>query len=397
MKPSPKVLREKLAATFRKSAETLRRQVEEKRNPAIAQQNITARRARITASISADADYLEQIGQVMENMAADLEKNQLPKILRGVTTRGMVEALLSQRRSKPGLHKSHVRDLLRSCKFSRGPGVCSARKAFKRLMFIDGHECFLELASLKQIDTMLVLCRNANGDVYLGSAIPDLNTDRRFLLAGIKADEHWKIAHEIVMLYVKGPSPEQERAKKLKAMETDLIGVRIPGFFPTPMAIAIEMVRMADIRAGMTVLEPSAGKGDIAEAIAGQHPDAELTVVEVSHTLAKILEAKGFNTRSEDFLAQTGFYDRIIMNPPFEKGQDIDHVRWAYNRLKPKGMLVSIMGEGPFFRSDKKSVSFREWFDSKNGTYEPLGHGSFQGAESFNQTGVNSRIVILAK
>jgi len=394
---SRKALREKQAAAFRKSASALLPQIKAKRNPAISHQNLTARRARIAASMSADADLLEKLQQALEGLALDLEKNQAPAILRGVTTRGMVEALLQERWPRPGVHKSHVREVLRICKTSRDSVVLEARKSVKRLMASDQHDCFLELKSLNQLDNMLVLGRGVLGSVYGGVPLPGLTQDRRFFTAGIKTAERWASAHEAIMVYIDGPSPEQEREKRLKEMEHSLIGVKIPGFFPTPRKVAERLVEIAAIRFGMSVLEPSAGKGDIAEAIKRAHPKVSLVTIEVSHMLSKILEAKGFKARNEDFLSHTGFHDRIIMNPPFEHGQDIDHVRWAYSRLKPKGRLVSIMCEGPFFRNDKKSVNFREWFEEMNGTCEPLGNGAFQGAESFNQAGVNSRIVILEK
>ena len=67
------------------------------------------------------------------------------------------------------------------------------------------------------------------------------------------------------------------------------------------------------------------------------------------------LEAKGYNLAGEsNFLDHEGEYDRIVMNPPFEAGQDIDHVRHAFQFLKDGGRLVSIMSPSPFFREDKK-------------------------------------------
>lgn len=52
------------------------------------------------------------------------------------------------------------------------------------------------------------------------------------------------------------------------------------------------------------------------------------------------------------------------MNPPFTHHQDIDHVRHAYDLLDAGGVLVAIMCESTFFRSDKKSVEFRDFLDS---------------------------------
>ena len=35
--------------------------------------------------------------------------------------------------------------------------------------------------------------------------------------------------------------------------------------------------------------------------------------------------------------------DKIIMNPPFDRGGDCDHVRHAFQFLKPGGVLVAVM------------------------------------------------------
>ena len=59
------------------------------------------------------------------------------------------------------------------------------------------------------------------------------------------------------------------KANKAKELERALIGNKSIGidFFPTPKSVAQDMVRMADIQPGIEVLEPSAGNGNIAEAI----------------------------------------------------------------------------------------------------------------------------------
>jgi 16S rRNA G1207 methylase RsmC len=87
----------------------------------------------------------------------------------------------------------------------------------------------------------------------------------------------------------------------------------------------------------------------------------------------------------------------LVMNPPFEAGQDIDHVRHAYACLAPGGHLVSIMSEAPFFRSDTKAVAFRTWLDELGGTSEHLPEDAFQRAESFRETGCRTRLVLISK
>jgi hypothetical protein len=185
------------------------------------------------------------------------------------------------------------------------------------------------------------------------------------------------------------------QADKIRDLEMKLQFSPIPGFFPTPDSLINRMLWFANIHPGDKVLEPSAGKGDIADAIRalGVAPD----VVECHYSLRQILEAKGHRLVGDDALSQTGKYDKIVMNPPFENGQDIDHVRHAFDQLNPGGKLVAIMSEGPFYRNDKKAAAFREWMRDVGALTEKNDPGAFMGKEAFRQTGVSTRIVEIGK
>ena len=151
-----------------------------------------------------------------------------------------------------------------------------------------------------------------------------------------------------------------EAAKDRKAVQ-ELIDHKIPGFFPTPDELAQRVISWADIETSHKVLEPSAGAGHIAEAIP---KDIDLTCVEQNHTLAQVLIKKGFKTVNTNFLAwQPDFkFDRIVMNPPFEKRQDIAHVQYAFNQLKVGGILVTIVSAGTFYAASRKiEQDFQNW------------------------------------
>ena len=193
-------------------------------------------------------------------------------------------------------------------------------------------------------------------------------------------------------------------ADKIREMERAMIGRRKDGldFFPTPSNQAQEMVDVADIQPGMSVYEPHAGMGHIADQIreAGFEPD----VGELSGDRRELLEAKGYNLVSHDFLDMTladtpdgKGYDRIIMNPPFSDRRDAQHVMHAYDLLKPGGRLVAIMGEGAFFGQDKRAQEFRDWLDQAKGTSEKLAEGTFQDPSLPVTTGVNARMVVIDK
>ncbi len=95
--------------------------------------------------------------------------------------------------------------------------------------------------------------------------------------------------------------------------------------------------------------------------------------------------------------AGSGKYDRIVMNPPFSNGRDVDHVKHAYSLLKPGGRVVAIMGEHSFFAGDKKSKEFRDWLEEVGGSEEKLEEGTFQDANLPVNTGVNARMVVIDK
>ena len=260
-----------------------------------------------------------------------------------------------------------------------------------------------------------------------------------------------------------GLREQAAEADKIKAMERAMIGRAKDGldFFPTPEAVADEMIAAADIRPDMAVLEPSAGIGHIADRIrsAGAEPD----VIEMDVDRRELLQEKGYHLAPvNDFLqleprkfftygdvfrapdgtegVMTGLgsmgsrrvvlkplvngeeidyrrgewydrdelvgvrhrgvdsgYDRIIMNPPFSNGRDIEHVRHAYTLLKPGGRLVALMGESAFTNQNKRATEFREWLENLGGTEEKLPDGSFMDPSLPVNTGANARMVVIEK
>lgn len=179
--------------------------------------------------------------------------------------------------------------------------------------------------------------------------------------------------------------------------ERELIGKKLPGFFPTPRPVIEQMLELAAIESEHRVLEPSCGKGDILDAIKESHQDIVLRAIEWNRTLSDVLSAKGHDVEYGDFLEHVGVYDRILMNPPFEQGADMTHIQHAYSLLAAGGRLVSVISEGPFFRSDKQSTAFREWLDEVGGVTEPLPEDAFQGREAFRETGVRTRLLTVDK
>jgi len=166
--------------------------------------------------------------------------------------------------------------------------------------------------------------------------------------------------------------PERERRRKIEQAERELLSLKLPGYFPTPPEIARQMVDAAEIEPGMRVLEPSAGSGSIADALV-HWMDGDpigLQLVEQSPRLCELLRLKGYDPLQADFLSMGPWtvhraarqeFDRVLMNPPFEDGQDAVHVMHAYTLLAPGGRLVALMSPGPFQRNDAKARGFRDW------------------------------------
>jgi hypothetical protein len=181
--------------------------------------------------------------------------------------------------------------------------------------------------------------------------------------------------------------------------EDELRGKDLSGFFPTPRPIIDQLLALACIEPAHRVLEPSCGKGDILDAIRRECPDVTLTAIERNLSLQGVLTARGYDgiVAYGDFLEHVGEYDRVVMNPPFEEGQDILHVRHAYDLLAPAGRLVSIVCEGPFFRSDAKSVAFRAWLKEVAADVEQLPELAFQDVDAFRRSGVRTRLVVVDK
>ena len=164
------------------------------------------------------------------------------------------------------------------------------------------------------------------------------------------------------------------------------------GFFETPHWLALKMVDVANLRPGMLVLEPSAGRGAIADVI--KPKEVKLVLVELLSEHVKTLISKGYTAIQTDFL-QDSFgkaYSRILMNPPFTKQADIDHVNHALKFLKPGGRLVSIMAAGITFRDNKKTVALREYIE-RNGYIEELPENTFKKS----RTQVKTVMVVIDK
>ena len=198
------------------------------------------------------------------------------------------------------------------------------------------------------------------------------------------------------------------------------------GYFPTPEPVVKRLLEIAQVEFGHRALEPSAGSGNIAIALA-KIVGANLQAYELQPSLIDQLESNLANeienllpevaegqdppplsgeilnleafANADEAVAQADFlevepdpiYDRIVMNPPFSRQQDIDHVLHAAEFLAPGGRLTAVMSAGVMFRTNTKTVEFRDFVNAMGEqTFEALPDNSFQ------ESGTNVNTVIVS-
>ena len=133
-------------------------------------------------------------------------------------------------------------------------------------------------------------------------------------------------------------------------------------FYPTPEALAEKLLRDVDWRKVESILEPSAGKGDLARYCAGQiyyshyrrraHDswtwdealkNADIDCIEIDPALRNTLEGNGFRVVHDDFLTYETQkrYHLVVMNPPFDDGAA--HLLKALELMRRGGVICCIL------------------------------------------------------
>lgn len=125
-------------------------------------------------------------------------------------------------------------------------------------------------------------------------------------------------------------------------------------FYPTPQKLVDKMLSGIEFEKVNTALEPSAGKGDIADALKKRLASAHwrwddksvgniLDCVEIDPNLRHILTGKGYRVVHDDFLTFRTHkkYDLIVMNPPFSNG-DL-HLLKALELMQDGGTVVCLL------------------------------------------------------
>lgn len=169
-------------------------------------------------------------------------------------------------------------------------------------------------------------------------------------------------------------------------------------FYPTPQDLIDRMLSGIDWGLIKTVLEPSAGKGDLALAIhdrsqSHRYRDTSVDIdcIEIDQNLRHILAGEGLRVVHDNFLTYDALkqYDLIVMNPPFSEGDK--HLLKALDLQKHGGSIVCLLNaetiRNPFSYTRQQLVKALEEYGAKV-EFIP---NAFTGAE--RKTGVEVALV----
>lgn len=136
---------------------------------------------------------------------------------------------------------------------------------------------------------------------------------------------------------IEPPAPKRKAVPVVDLPEKD------EQFYPTPPELARDMVCKIKGKP-RTILDPSAGKGDLLEKIKDgySHRGADLYAIEIDNNLRAILQSKKIQVLDSDFLAWSGpdKFDLILMNPPFNRGAE--HLLKAIDTMY-NGQIVCLL------------------------------------------------------
>lgn len=139
-------------------------------------------------------------------------------------------------------------------------------------------------------------------------------------------------------------------------------------FYPTPKELAEHIGRKINQREIHSVLEPSAGKGDLLLALDTKYSRA-IEVIETDPNLQAILKEKDYPIVGDDFLNFSTYmsYDLILMNPPFKDGDK--HLLKAIEIQKNGGQIVCILNaetlKNPYSNTRKELLAKIEDYDGE--------------------------------
>lgn len=164
------------------------------------------------------------------------------------------------------------------------------------------------------------------------------------------------------------------------------------GYFWTPQAVGRQALAALDLQPHHLVLEPEGGRGNLADLAAAIVGRENVHTCEMLDANRKVLEEKGYRILGRDFLEMEPepVYDRILMNPPFNNGADLAHVRHAMKFLKPDGRLVAITSPSHRYVKTHAAQEFRDLLEMAGENIADIEPGAFR------EAGTEAATVIVA-
>ena len=143
--------------------------------------------------------------------------------------------------------------------------------------------------------------------------------------------------------------------------------------YPTPPEV-IQRMMMGEDYVGKTILEPSAGTGNIVSWLQ-ENGAGKVVACEIDSRLRSIVSEK-CDIIGTDFLQVTSeevsHIDMIVMNPPFSNAHE--HILHAWD-IAPAGCTIIALCNHDtydYYRSDRKKAQMKQTIN-ENGCYEKLG------------------------
>ncbi|WP_198297285.1 hypothetical protein [Deinococcus sp. DB0503] len=279
--------------------------------PSYVGMNMTRKRSLDAGSRAEDAFRLRWLQRAYRAVADGLEDGTLPVVLARVGDPKLIELLVH-------LGPEHARSLA---------SVCLTNEEFEALRTHRPHSTLLgsvealpvrygwlrellpeqvngvltlfrELAPLKPFDHITVNCQRFASEARNWDALNACGLTTTALAV--------EAATALRQLAESRVDPARARQDRVAALERDLVGYRIPGFWPTPAPLATSLAVLADLRPGLRVLEPQAGKGDLVDALLALEPELHVEVCEQNGRLREVLEAKGYRLIGDDSMTLRG-------------------------------------------------------------------------------------------
>ena len=324
----------KLAEKLEKLAAGMQKTIDNKLNPSIGQQNITARRSKIAAGMREEGRQLEVVQRWLEGLAQCHRNGTCPAQFAKVSNR------------------KQLMDLALVYEWHRDDP-----------QYLE--KCFLYNYGIVERLTELEI-KSKDEAIAAVAVLEDLDTSPRI-----------EIDHAV------------EMAQNLRRQA---IYQKVPDFFPTPAGMIEQMLDLVNIEPWHRFLDPSAGGGDICLAVRNLGVQI-VDCFEINSDLVQALTLLGFPPLARDFLTATPrpIYDRILMNPPYCKDTYIEHVRNAYQWLFPGGELVAVLPNEYRDSSIKKRREFADWLDAIGAEYYPNPADAF--TKSDRSCGVSTHLI----